>query len=88
MAIASSLSVTVVMQKLTFCNTSHITEGIYLPLRICVLYTKSNPYYQGKQFKIQFFSVLGPFFDLDFLTCIKHPIAEHFYCIFFFIMIL
>ena len=42
-------------KKLTFCKISIITEDIYLKLRICVFYPKSDPYYQGRQFKILFF---------------------------------
>ena len=36
---------------LTFCNISVFTEDIYLKLRICVYYPKSNLHYQGRQFK-------------------------------------
>ena len=36
---------------LTFCNISVFTEDIYLKLRICVYYPKSNLHCQGRQFK-------------------------------------
>ena len=42
---------------MTFCNISVIIEDICLKLRVCVHYPKSNPYYQGWQFKM-FFSPL------------------------------
>ena len=63
-------------KTLSFGNISVITEGIYLKLRVCVPYPKSNPYRQGRQSKMLFFSELNPFLDLDFLSSIKHPIAE------------
>ena len=47
--------IVVVVQKLRFCYISVICEDIYLKLGICVQYPKSNPYYQGRQFKMQFF---------------------------------
>ena len=41
-------------------------------------FPKRNPYYQQRQFKILFFySELCPFFNLDFLSSIKHPTAEN-----------
>ena len=55
---------------------SLITEDIYLKLGVCVHYPKSNPYYQGRQFKRLFFSEICPFLDLDFVSSIKHPTAE------------
>ena len=51
--------VDVVVQKLTFCNIFVITEYIYLKLRLCVQYPKSNPCYQGRQFN--FFQNYAPF---------------------------
>ena len=42
-------------ETLAFCDTSLITEDIYLKFGVCVHYPKSNPYYQEKQFKIHFF---------------------------------
>ena len=61
---------------MTFCNICVITEDIYFKLYVCVHYPKGNPCYEGGQFKMQFFSELCPFFDLDFLSSIKHPTAE------------
>ena len=69
-----SLGVIMVMQKL-FCNISFITQDIYLKLGVCVHYPKSNPCYQGRQFKIHFFTELYSFFIFDFLSSIKHPTA-------------
>ena len=34
------------IQKLTFCNSSVITEDNYLKLGLCVQYPNNNPYYQ------------------------------------------
>ena len=64
-------------KALTFCNISVITEDIYLKLGVCVHYPKSNAYYQGRQFNMNFFSELCPIFDLNvfFLYYIKHPTA-------------
>ena len=42
-------------KTLTFFYMSVITADIYLKLRTCVHYTKNHPYYQGRQFKMQFF---------------------------------
>ena len=50
-----SLGIIVVVQKLAFCKISVITEDIYLKLGLCVHYQRSNPYYQGRQFKMHFF---------------------------------
>ena len=63
-------------KTLTFCNISVITEDIYLKLGICK-YSKSNPYYQGRQFN--FFSELCPFFHLNILCSIKHLTAILFF---------
>ena len=52
------------------------TKAIYLNLGVFVHYPKSNPYYQGRQFRMIFFSELCPLFDLDILSSIKHPTAE------------
>ena len=41
-------------KKLTFVNISVITEDVYFKLGICVHYTKSNSYYQDRQFKMHF----------------------------------
>ena len=48
-------------KTLTFCNISVITEDIYLILGVCVHCPKSNPYYQGRQFKMHFFQDYAPF---------------------------
>ena len=45
----------------------------YLKLGICVHCPKSNPYYQGRQFKMHFLRIMA----LDFLSHIKHPTAKH-----------
>ena len=47
--------VVVVVQKLTICNISTITEYISLKIGVCVYSLKSNPYYQGRQIKKNFF---------------------------------
>ena len=44
-----------VVQKLTFCNISLITEDTCSKVRVCVRYPQSNPYYQGRQFIMHFF---------------------------------
>ena len=76
-AILGVVAVVGVQNSVTFCNTSVITEDVYLKLGACVLYPNSNPYYQGRQFKMHFlFSESYPFFDLDFLSSIKPPTAE------------
>ena len=63
-------------KTLTFRNMSFIIEDIYLKLGVCVQYSRSNPYYQGRQFK-SIFLELCPFFSyLDILSSIKHPTAE------------
>ena len=41
-------------KTLTVCNMSVNTEDVYLQLGVCVHYPKSNPYYQKRQFKMQF----------------------------------
>ena len=65
-------------RTVTFCNISAITEDVYLKLGACIHYPKSNPYYQGRQFKMLFFfQNYAPFFDVDFLSSIKHSTAEH-----------
>ena len=56
-----SLGIVVVVQKLTIRNISVITEDIHSKLRVCVPYPKSNPYYQGRQFKMHFFQNYAPF---------------------------
>ena len=61
-------------KTLTFCNISVITEDIYLILGVCVHCPKSNPYYQGRQFKMHFFQDYAPF-QLRLLSSIKHPTA-------------
>ena len=73
-----SLGVVIVMEKLTFCNISVITEDVYLKLGVCVQYPKSNPCYQGRQFKMPFFfQNYAPFFNLDLLSTIKHLTVEY-----------
>ena len=47
--------VVIVQKLLRFCNISVVIEDIYLKLEVCVHYAKSNPYYQGRQFKMHFF---------------------------------
>ena len=42
-------------KSVTFLNISVITEDIFLKLGVCVHYPKSNPCYQGRQFKMHFF---------------------------------
>ena len=51
----------VVIQKLWHFVISLITEAIYLKLGICAHFPKSNPYYQGKLFKMHFFFNYAPF---------------------------
>ena len=48
-------------KSMIFCNISIITEDIYLKHGEFVQYPKSNPFYQGRQFNMQFFSELCPF---------------------------
>ena len=48
-----------------------------MKLGVCVHYPNSNSYCQRRQFKMHDFLELCPFFDLDFLSTIKHPRAEH-----------
>ena len=43
-------------RTLTFCNISVITEDVYLKLKLCVHHPKSNPYCQGRQFKMHFYA--------------------------------
>ena len=64
--------VVVIVQKTDICNISVITEGIYLKRGLYVHYPKSNPYYQGRQFKMLFFFRIMPPLDFDFLSLIKH----------------
>ena len=59
-------SLSIVVQKLTFCNISVITQDIYLKSGVCI-------HYRGKQSKMYLFSELCSFFDLDFSSTIKHP---------------
>ena len=47
-------------KTVTFCNIFVITEDIYLQLEVCVHYSKSNPYYQGRQCKMHFFQNYAP----------------------------
>ena len=63
-------------KTLAFCIISIITDDICLKHGVSVHYTKSNPYLQGRQFKMHFFPELCPFFDLTILSSIKHPTAE------------
>ena len=65
-------------KSVTFCNIYVITEDIYLKLGMCVHYSKSNPYYQRRQYKMLFFffSELCPFSNKTFSFFIKHPTAE------------
>ena len=61
-------------KTLTFCYISVNTKDIYLDPGVCVHYPKSNPYYQGRQFKMHFFFFFqnyASFFDFDFLSSIK-----------------
>ena len=58
------------VKTLTFCNISVISEDIYLKLKLCVHYPKSNPYYQGKQFI--FFLRTMPLFPLIILYQAVH----------------
>ena len=44
-----------------FCNISVITEDIDLKLGVSVYYPKSNPYSQGRQFKMHFVRIMPPF---------------------------
>ena len=59
-ALGSSLSA-LSTKTLTFCNISFITDDINMELGICVHYPKSNPYCQGRQFKM-YFSRIIPLF--------------------------
>ena len=49
-----------------------MTEDISLKLRVCVS-SKSNPYYQGREFKTHFCSELCPFFQLRFFILYQAP---------------
>ena len=66
----------VVVQKLWHFVLILLLLKIYLKIWIYVHYPKSNPYYQGRQFKLHFFPELCPLYNLD-LSSIKHPKAEH-----------
>ena len=44
-----------------FCNISVITKYIDLKFEVFVHYPKSNPYYQGRQFKMLFFRIMNLF---------------------------
>ena len=59
---------------LTFCNISVITEDIDLKLGVYVHCQKSNPYYQGRQFR--FLSELCPLFSLRIFILYRHPTYE------------
>ena len=64
-------------KTVTFCNISVISEDIYWKLGVCVHCQKSDPYCQGRQFKMLFlFQNYTPFSSLDFLSSIKHLTAE------------
>ena len=63
-------------KTLIFCYISIITEDIYLKLGVRVQSPNSNPYYQGKLFKMHFYFGILPFFNLEFLFSIKHLTAE------------
>ena len=71
-AIALASASSLWCNTVTFCNFSVITEDIYFKLGICVQYPKSNPYYQGRHFLFQNYA---PFFNLKFLSSIKHRTA-------------
>ena len=62
-------------KTVAFCNISVFSEDIYLKLRICVHYPKSNPYYQGRQFNF-FLQNYAPFSTYNLLSTIKHPTDE------------
>ena len=60
--IAIALELSVCHAKtLTFLIISVITEDIYLKLGVCVHYPESNPYYQGRSFKMYFFRIMPLF---------------------------
>ena len=63
----------VIVQNLTFCNISVITEDIYLKLWVCVHYPKSSPYYQGRQFKMLFFFRIMTLFPLRLFILYQAP---------------
>ena len=73
-ALASSSSSS--FKTLIFCYISVITEDIYFKLRTCVHYPKSNPYYQGRQFRINFFFKNYAHFRIELFISNKHPKAE------------
>ena len=53
--IAIALAALCHAKTVTFYNISLITEDIYMKLGVYVHYHKSNPCYQGSQFKMHFF---------------------------------
>ena len=70
------LVVVVVVQKMTFCNISVITEDMYLKLRVYFHYPKSNPYFEVRQFKTHiFFFRIIPFFSSP-----EHEVLEVRFC--------
>ena len=73
-AILGVVAVVGVQKSETFCNTSVITEDIYLKLGACVLYPNSNPYHQGRQFKMYFlFFRIIPLFRLRLFILYQEP---------------
>ena len=70
----------------TFCNISVITEDIYLKLESMWSLSKQQFILSRVTIQNSFSSKLCPFFDLDFLSSIKQPTAEHWhlYAVFLF----
>ena len=62
-------------KTLTKCNISIITEDIYLKLRVCVHYPKSNHNYEGRQLNFFCFSFrIMPLFRLT--VCILYQVPH------------
>ena len=65
--------VVVHMKTLWHFVISVITEDIYFKLGVCVHHAKSNPYYQGRQVRMHFFTGLCPFFNLRLFILYQAP---------------
>ena len=59
--------------KTLTCNISIITEDIYSKLKIRVHYPSSNPYYQGREFKMHFLFGIMPLFRLRLFILYQIP---------------
>ena len=64
------------MTFLTFCNISVITEDIDLKQIGYVHYLKSNSYYLGREFKMQFFFRIMPLFRLRHFILYQAPHSQ------------